>query len=75
MTQVHEGIQFSVAADRIAPFVWLEAEGCDGHFSRNGFLLGHKSGQKVTIEFYGDVDGKTFGQKLTAKSLMDVYEH
>ena len=62
-----------VTTDAPAAFVWLDAWGYKGRFSDNGFLLAEPT---RTIQFYAwdDImDVNKFKQRLSVKSLMDIY--
>ncbi|XP_067685962.1 beta-mannosidase-like [Haliotis asinina] len=64
--------EVTVASNRIAPFVWLDAVGISGRFSDNGFLMVTPS-RTVTFTSWDPVDLDTVKQSLKTKSLMDVY--
>lgn len=62
-----------LSTDTIAPFVWLNAEGIKGEFSRNGFFMVDSS---ANIDFLAvdDIDINVLKNKLSIRSLMDVVQ-
>lgn len=63
-----------MTTDARAPFVWLEAQGIEGYFSNNGFMM---LWPEVTVLFHpwtsDNLDLATFTRSLSIRSLMDVY--
>ncbi|XP_046577124.1 beta-mannosidase-like [Haliotis rubra] len=64
--------EVTVASNRIAPFVWLDAVGISGRFSDNGFLMMAPS-RTVTFTSWDSVDLDIVKQSLKTKSLMDIH--
>lgn len=63
----------SVHSTAIAPFVWLDAAGFSGYFSDNGFLMVTPDVSVVFHSWTEIKNLKQFENRLTLKTLIDVY--
>ncbi|OQV25827.1 Beta-mannosidase [Hypsibius exemplaris] len=62
----------SVEAAAVAPFIWLEATGIAGRFSRNGHMQYHPV-EDVQFTARSDTNAADLRRSLKIMSLMDVY--